>query len=69
MYFTVSTAIVNYLDSLENLSDSLKLLILLNMTTYEQTLPNSIKSFEFNSELLKAPKTLKNFVHQFQHKK
>ena len=42
--------------------------ILLNRTTYEQTLPISLKSIEFYSELLKAPKTLKDFLHQFKHK-
>ena len=36
--------------------------------THEQTLPISLQSFEFNSDLLKAPKTLKDFVHQFWHK-
>ena len=36
---------------------------------YEQNLPISLKSFDFNSDLLKAPKTLKDFVHQFWHKK
>ena len=64
---TVNTAFVNYLHSLDNLTDSLKFPILLNRTTYKQTLP--LKSFEFDSELLKAPKTLKGFVHQFWHKK
>ena len=68
MYFTVNTAFVNYLDSLDNLTDSLKFPILLNRTTYKQTLPISLKSFDFNSELLKAPKTLKDFVYQFWHK-
>ena len=69
MYFTVNTAFVNYLDSLDNLTDSLKFPILLNRTTYEQTLHISLKSFDFNSELLKAPKMLKDFALQFQHKK
>ena len=65
IYFMLNIAFVNYLDSLDNLTDSLKFPILLNRTTYEQTLPISWKSFDFNSELLKAPKTLKDFVHQF----
>ena len=68
MYFMVNTAFVNYLDSLDNLTDSLKFPILLNKMTYEQTLPISLKSFEFDPELLKAQKTLKDFVHQFQCK-
>ena len=69
MYFMVNTAFVNYLDNFDNLTDSLKFLILLNRTTYEQTLSISFKLFEFNSEFLKAPKTLKDFAHLFQHKK
>ena len=43
----------------------MKFPILLNRTT----LPISSKSFDFNSDLLKVPRTLKEFVHQFQHKK
>ena len=43
MYFTVNTASVNYLNTLDNLTDSLKFPILLNMTTYEQTLPIFLK--------------------------
>ena len=66
MYFTVNTAFVNYLDSL---TESLKCPILLNQTTHKQTLPISLKSFDFNSDLLKVPKALKEFVQQFQHKK
>ena len=48
IYFTVKTAFVNYLASLDN------------RTTYKQTLPISFKSFDFDSELLKAPNTLKD---------
>ena len=62
----VNTAFVNYLD---NLTESLKFPILLNRTTHEQTLPISVQSFEFDSDLLKALKTLTGFVHQFKHKK
>ena len=65
----MNKAFVNYLDTLDKLADSLKFPILLNRTTYEQTLSISLKSFEFDSELLKAPKALKDFVNQFCHKK
>ena len=68
MYFTVNTTFANYLDTLDNLTDSLKFPILLNRNTYEQTFPISLKSFEFDSELLKAPHTLNDFVHQFYQK-
>ena len=53
IYFTVSKAFVNYLERLDNLTDSLKFPIPLNRTMYEQTLPISLKSFELYSELLK----------------
>ena len=66
MYFTVNTAFINYLD---NLTNTLKVPILLNQTTYEVTLPISLQYFDFDSDFLKSPKTLKVFVHQFQHKK
>ena len=66
MYFMVNTAFANYLDKL---TESLKFPILLNITTHKKTLPTSLQSFEFNSDLLKAPKTLKDFIHKFQHKK
>ena len=72
MHIMVNTAFVNYLNSLDNLTDSLRFPILLNRTTYKKTLPIGMKSFEFDSfgsESLKAPKTLKDFVHQFQHKR
>ena len=68
-YFTVNTAFVSYLHSLDNLTDSLKFPLLLNGTTYKQTLPILLEPFTFDSKLLTAPKTLKDFVHQFQHKK
>ena len=69
MYFTVNTAFVNYLDSLHNLTDSLKGPILLNTTSYEQTLPISLQLPTFDSKLLTAPKMLEDFVHQIQQKK
>ena len=66
MYYAVIIAFISYLD---NLIDSLKFPILLNRTTHEQTSPTVLQSFELASDLFKAPKTLKDFVHQFQHKK
>ena len=66
MHFMVKTAFVNYLD---NLTEYLKFPILLNRTTHKQILPISLKSFDFHSNLLKASMTLKDFIHQFWHKK
>ena len=53
MYFMVNTAFVNYHD---NLTETLKSPILLYQTTHKQTLPISLQSFDFNSNILKAPK-------------
>ena len=65
MYFMVNTAFVNYLDSLDNLTDYLKFPILMSKTTFEQTLPISLKLSKFYSKLLTSPMRLKDFVHQY----
>ena len=65
----VNTAFVNYHDSLNNLTDSSTFPILMNRTTFEQTLPISLNVSNFDSKLLTAHKTLKGFVHQYNHKK
>ena len=65
----VNTGFVNYLGSLDALTDSLKFPILLNRTACKQTLPISLKSPDLGSKLIKAPKILKDFVDQFWHKK
>ena len=40
--------------------------IIRNWTNQKQILPISLESFEINSSLLQAPKTLKEFVNQYQ---
>ena len=69
MYFMVNTALVNYLDQIDNLTELHELPILKNMTTFEQTLPISLNISKFDTSLLTAPKTLKDFIHQYEHKK
>ena len=66
MYFTVNLAFVNYFDKM---IESLGIPILRNWTTQEKFLPISVESFEINKSLLNTPKMLKDFVHQFRHKK
>ena len=66
MYFTVNTAFMHYFDSLTNNLDTH---ILQNWTMHEQVLLISLQTFDFDSKLLEAPKTLKDFVHQYQQKK
>ena len=68
MYFTVNTAFVNNLDQIDNLTESLRLPILKNKTTFKQTLPISLNISKFDSELL-TPKNLKDFIHQYDCKK
>ena len=43
--------------------------ILKNWTTQKQLLPILLETFEINSSLLQVPKILKDFVHQYKHKK
>ena len=69
MYFMVNTAFVNYLGQTDNLTEMLEFPILKNMTTFEQTLPISLNVSKFDSDLLMAPKTLKDFIHQYNQKK
>ena len=56
MYFTVNTAFMHYFD---NLTNALEAHILQDWTTYEQVLPISLQTFDFNSKLLEASKTLR----------
>ena len=57
---------MHYFDSLTN---NLETHILKNWTTHKQVLPILLQMFEFDSKLLEAPKSLKDFVYQYQHKK
>ena len=59
MYFMVNTVFVNYLDQIDNFTETLEVPILKNKTTFEQTLPISLNVSKFNCDLLTAPKTLK----------
>ena len=65
MYFTVNLAFVNYSDIL---TKPLEFPILVNRTTYKQTLPISLEKFYFEPELLKAPLLLKDLLMQITHK-
>ena len=64
----MNTAFVNYLDHMDNLTDTLEFLILKNKTTFEQTLPISLNASKFDS-LLMVPRTLKDIIHQYISKK
>ena len=66
MYFTVNTAFMHYFASLTN---ELEVHILQNWTMHEQVLPISLQTFDFDSKLLEAPKTLKDSVYQYKQTK
>ena len=61
MYFMVSTAFVNYLDQIDNLTESLDFPLLKNKTTFEQSLPISLIVSKFDTELLTVPRTVKDY--------
>ena len=63
MFFTVNLA---FLDHLEDLTEVLDMPIDRNWMHVKQILPISLESFEINSSLLQAPKTLKDYIKQFQ---
>ena len=69
MYFTVNTAFVNYLDQIDNLTESLEFPIMKSKSTFKQTLPISLDISKFDSKLLTTPKNLKDFIHQYNCKK
>ena len=72
MYFMVNTAFVNYLEQIDNLTETIDVPILKNKNTFKpylQTLPISLNTSKFDSELLTAPKTLKDFIQQYNCKK
>ena len=69
MYFTVNTAFVNYLDQFTNLTESFEFPIIKKKTTFKQALPISLNVSTFDLELLTAPRNLKDFTHQYNHKK
>ena len=57
---------MHYFNSLTN---NLEIHISQNWTMPEQVLPISLQTFDFDSKLLEAPKTLKDFVYNSQQKK
>ena len=66
MYYTVYTAFMSYFENfIENLeTEKLDMHISQNWTTKDQVFPISLQTSEFDANLLKAPKTLKDLVNQ-----
>ena len=69
MYFTVNAAFVNYLDQFTNRRESLRIPIIRNKTTFEQTLPISLNMSKFDPDLLTTPRNLKDYIHQYYSRK
>ena len=69
MYFMLNKAFVNYLDQFPYLTESLDFPIIKNKTIFKQTLPISLNVSKFVSDLLTAPRNLKDFIHQYNCKK
>ena len=65
MYFTVSTAFVNYLDKFPNLAESLEFPIIKNRRTFEQTIPISLNISKFYPTLLTASSNIKEFINSY----
>ena len=63
MYFTINSALANYLNEF-NLMEELDIPILTNKFTSEVTLPVFLNESTFNDMLLSAPLTLKEYVAQ-----
>ena len=64
VYFMVNTAYVDYLDQIDNLTEMLEVPIIIDKTTFKQILPISLNAPKFDSDVLAAPKTLKNIIQQ-----
>ena len=65
----VNTAFLKYLEQIDYLTETHEFPILTNKTTFEQTLFISLNVCRFDSELLTAPKTLKDFIHQYNQRR
>ena len=65
MHYTVNTAFMHYFDSL---TENLEIHVSQNWTTHEKVFPISLQTSEFDFKILKAPKTLKDLVHQYKQK-
>ena len=68
MYFTINTAITNYINQF-NLTKDLKFPILTNKITSEYTLLIFLNNSRFDDSPFTVPQTLKVFISQYKHQK
>ena len=66
MYFMANTAFLNYFDELIS---TLDISFFHNITRKEHILQISLESDGFDEELLLAPKTLRELVEKYKHRK
>ena len=69
MYFTINTALTNYLKMFPNLTDSLQIPLIKNRTTHEQTLPITLNVSKFDRTLLYVSMDLKDFMTHYTERK
>ena len=63
LYLTIHLAFASYLDQL---NETINVPIERNWTHQMQVLPISIEAFDMSPSLLQAPKTLKEYINQYQ---
>ena len=63
MYFTVNLAFANYLDQLD---ETINVPIERNWIHQLHVLPISIEPFQMSQNLMQTPKTLKDYINQYQ---
>ena len=66
MHFTINLDFVNYFN---DMLEELGIPISQNWTTQEQILPLSLETFEINTNLINALKTLQELAIQYRNKK
>ena len=66
MYFMANTAFLNYFNELINMLDTP---FFHNIIRQEHILPISLKSDDFDKELLSAPETLRELVEKYKQRK
>ena len=69
MYFMVNMSFIHYLDKFPNLTQSHELPIVINKTTFEQTLPISLNVSKFDSILLASSGNQKEFIDRYTSQK
>ena len=61
----VNTAFVNYLIMFPNLTESLEFPVIINRTTFKQSLPTSLNISRFDKMLPTASTDLKEFINSY----